>query len=133
MTMNSSGLENNQTGKLNAQKRSTFSNILNHTAVSACNSISHSSKLPLSRILEARKTSLPCSTSTNVQRKSWTRKECHRYIKPMLPKCLIISSNKDVPRQGPVKRLAVDATLRATGHIRSYKEQNMSKKLRTFM
>ncbi|WMV23815.1 hypothetical protein MTR67_017200 [Solanum verrucosum] len=79
MTTNSSGLENNQTGKWNAQKRSTFSNILNHIVVSTRNSISHSSKL------------------------------------------------------GPVKRLAVDATLRAAGHIRSYKEQNMSKKLRRFM
>ncbi|XP_006351137.1 cyclin-A1-4 isoform X2 [Solanum tuberosum] len=48
MAANSSGLENNQTGKLNAgaaKKRPALSNISNHTTVSARNSISHSSKL----------------------------------------------------------------------------------------
>ncbi|WMV14895.1 hypothetical protein MTR67_008280 [Solanum verrucosum] len=48
MAANSSGFENNQAGKLNAgaaRKRLALSNISNHTAVSAPNSISHSSKL----------------------------------------------------------------------------------------
>uniref|UniRef100_M1CJA4 Cyclin A1 n=1 Tax=Solanum tuberosum TaxID=4113 RepID=M1CJA4_SOLTU len=48
MVANSSGLENNQPGKLNARaakKRPAISNISNHTTVSARNSISHSSKL----------------------------------------------------------------------------------------
>ncbi|KAH0686023.1 hypothetical protein KY285_018638 [Solanum tuberosum] len=48
MAANSLGLENNQTGKLNAgaaKKRPILSNISNHTTVSARNSISRSSKL----------------------------------------------------------------------------------------
>ncbi|KAH0669192.1 hypothetical protein KY285_023350 [Solanum tuberosum] len=48
MVANSSGLENNHTGKLNAgatKKWPAFSNISNHITVSSRNSISHSSKL----------------------------------------------------------------------------------------
>lgn len=45
MAANSSGLEHNQTGKLNAKKRPALSNISNNTTVSARNSVSHSSKL----------------------------------------------------------------------------------------
>ncbi|WMV38813.1 hypothetical protein MTR67_032198 [Solanum verrucosum] len=48
MEANSSGLENNHTGKLNAgaaKKRPTLSDISNHITASARNSIPHSSKL----------------------------------------------------------------------------------------
>ncbi|KAK4716016.1 hypothetical protein R3W88_014354 [Solanum pinnatisectum] len=70
MAVNSSGLENNHTGKLNAgaaKKRPALSNILNHITISSRNLISHSSKLsPGTVVLPAsssvRSSSKPVST-----------------------------------------------------------------------
>ncbi|KAK4708266.1 hypothetical protein R3W88_029191 [Solanum pinnatisectum] len=68
MAASSSGLENNQTGKLNAgaaKKRPALSNISNHTTVSARNSISHSSKLApcTSKIVSIKKNTSTCNSN----------------------------------------------------------------------
>ncbi|KAL3328587.1 hypothetical protein AABB24_035964, partial [Solanum stoloniferum] len=75
MAANSSGLENNQAGKLNtgaAKKRPALSNISNHTNVSARNSISHSSKLVpcTSKIVSIKKmcSTLTCQSNSRQER-----------------------------------------------------------------
>ncbi|XP_015058345.1 cyclin-A1-4 isoform X1 [Solanum pennellii] len=65
MAANSSGLEHNQTGKLNAKKRPALSNISNNTTVSARNSVSHSSKLApcTSKIVNIKKNTSACNSN----------------------------------------------------------------------